>query len=160
MDSYQRGYLFPGQGSSSVLELCVHKLLLDVWAGRLNLPAEAPAAALVQPAEPVDEGSGHPAARPAVQLALQLTDSDVTAMDDAETLDFLKAATRLQCMVQSLIVQAMHRFTVLRPATGSEAGAVDGFSRFAAGEIAAALALGEAAARKELTDAAQICSHL
>lgn len=143
-----------------MLEFCVHKLLLDVWAGQLNLQTEAPAMALVPSAEPVDDGGAHPAAPPAVQLASQLTDRDITALDDAETLDFLKAAMRLQRMVQSLIVQALHRFTVLRPATGSEAGAVAGFSRFAAGEIGAALALGEAAARKDLADAAQICSHL
>jgi hypothetical protein len=158
MDSCQGGYLFPGQGGSSLLEFCVHKLLLDAWAGQLNLPAEALAAAPVQPAEAVDDGGAHPAAHPAAQLALQLADRDIAGLDDTETVDFLKAATRLQSMVQSLIVQAMHRFTVLRPAAGSEAGAVDGFSRFAAGEIAAALALGEAAARKDLADAAQICA--
>jgi len=164
MDSYQGGYLLPGQGSSSLLEFCVHNLLLEAWAGQLNLPAEMLAAASGRPAGAIDDGAAPPAApaagHSAAQLALQLSECDIDTLDDIGTIDFLKAAARLQCMVQSLTMQALHRFTVLRPATGSEAGAVDGFSRFAPGEISAALALGEAAARKELANAAQIRSHL
>lgn len=156
MDGGQREYLLPEEGNRSVLELCVHKLLLDVWAGQLNLPTEAPAAEQFRPAQAADDDPVHPVA----QLAAQVVDSRVADLGDTEIIDFLKATGRLQSMVQSLIVQALHRFTQLRPATGAEAGAVDGFSRFAAGEIALALALGEAEARKNLADAAQICSHL
>ncbi|MFD1214307.1 DUF222 domain-containing protein [Arthrobacter sp. GCM10027362] len=139
-----------------MLEACLHKLLLEVRAKQLGFPDAASAAGQIRPA---DAAGGRPP-QPAVELAKQLTGSDISTLDDSETIDFLKAATRLQNMVQSLIVEALHRFTVLRPAVAGEAGAVDGYSRFAAGEVSAALALGEAAARKDLNDAVQIRAHL
>ncbi|NKX55655.1 HNH endonuclease signature motif containing protein [Arthrobacter mobilis] len=144
MDNRHGTFRFPDQGSGSVLEVCLHKLLLDAWTGLPNVPAAAPV----------------PAPHPVVELAQQLAGQDIGTLDDAGTIDFLKGATRLHNMVQSLVLAALHRFTVLRPATGNEAGAVDGYSRFAAGEVSAALALGEAAARKNLNDAAYICTQL
>ncbi|MCG2621724.1 HNH endonuclease [Arthrobacter sp. I2-34] len=156
-----------------MLELCAHQLLLDAWAGQLNLPdsarlRSAPAAWQEDPPPTPADRPGAEAAdarpasapHPAVDLARQLAALDISALDDSETIDFLTTAARLERMAQSLIAKALHRFTVLRPATGNEAGAADGFSRFAAGEIVAALAMGEAAARKQLADAAQICTHL
>ena len=93
------------------------------------------------------------------ELAGLLAIVDPDALDDTQTIDFLKAAARVEAWVQSCQVKALHRFALLRPGTGADRDP-EGFSRYAPQEISAHLSTGEAAARALLADAKQIGAHL
>ncbi|HXF02807.1 MAG TPA: DUF222 domain-containing protein [Arthrobacter sp.] len=93
------------------------------------------------------------------ELAGLLAIVDPDALDDTQTMDFLKAAARVEAWVQSCQVKALHRFALLRPGTGADRDP-EGFSRYAPQEISAHLSTGEAAARALLADAKQIGAHL
>ncbi|MGM0928527.1 MAG: DUF222 domain-containing protein [Actinomycetota bacterium] len=101
-----------------------------------------------------EDGAGVPA-----ELAGLLAVVDPMALDDAQALDYLKSAARVEAWVQSCQVQALNRFALLRPGHGGDRDP-EGFSRFAPQEISAHLSTGEAAARAMLADARQICTNL
>ncbi|MFT4470928.1 DUF222 domain-containing protein [Arthrobacter sulfonylureivorans] len=106
--------------------------------------------------EPVipEDGAGIPS-----ELAQLLAAVDPRTLDDAQAIDYLKAAARVEAWVQSCQVQALDRFAQLRTGQGGNRDP-EGFSRFAPQEISAHLSTGEAAARTMLADARYICTHL
>src|SRR6185312_6562369 len=62
------------------------------------------------------------------ELAGLLAIVDPDALADTQTMDFLKAAARVEAWVQSCQVKALHRFALLRPGTGADRDP-EGFSR-------------------------------
>src|SRR6185312_2951296 len=101
-----------------------------------------------------EDGAGAPS-----ELAGLLVVVDPTTLDDAQAIDYLKAAARVEAWVQSCQVQALNRFALLRTARDGDRDP-EGFSRFAPQEISAHLSTGEAAARAMLADARQVCTNL
>ncbi|NMR28526.1 HNH endonuclease signature motif containing protein [Crystallibacter degradans] len=172
-----RGLRALGLAGSSLLEIMLHKVLLDAWAeenlafgGRLGDPfdeaaeeAAAEAGQVLARAAVLPEVPGLPEGwenlAPAA-LAGVLERIDPEALDDVGTIDYLQASAKTVAWLQSGRVKALNRFTELRPAEGAETGNAHGFSSCAATEIAAALAQPRGAAQKDLAEAAQLCGHL
>ncbi|MEV7646476.1 HNH endonuclease [Arthrobacter sp. NPDC089319] len=94
------------------------------------------------------------------ELAGLLAGTDPEALDDWSVLEYLKAVRKHEAWTQSRRTRGLHRMAVLRPATGTDAGAPDGISRHAAQELAPILALPCRQAAADLADAHQIATHL
>ncbi|MET1155504.1 DUF222 domain-containing protein [Arthrobacter sp.] len=158
----------PARPDSSLLEALLQQVLADALLRRYgvspgavgNCPAAADAAESSAPEDAGDnplipeDGTGIPS-----ELARLLAVVDPVALDDAQAIDYLKAAARVEAWVQSCQVQALNRFALLRTGRGGDRDP-EGFSRFAPQEISAHLSTGEVAARAMLADARQICTNL
>lgn len=169
----ERGLRALGLAGSSLLEIMLHKLLLDAWAeenlsfgSRHSEPfdeAAEEAAQILKTAAVLPEVPNLPEGwedlAPAA-LAGVLERIDPDGLDDVGTIDYLQASAKAVAWLQSGRVKALSRFTELRPAEGAETGNAHGFSSCAATEIAAALAQPRGAAQKDMTEAAQLCEHL
>ncbi|NMR29313.1 HNH endonuclease signature motif containing protein [Crystallibacter degradans] len=168
-----RGLRALGLAGSSLLEIMLHKLLLDAWAeenlafgGRRSEPfdeAAEEAGQVLAKAAVLPEAPGLPEGWEDLApeaLTAVLGRIDPEALDDVGTIDYLQASAKTVAWLQSGRVKALNRFTELRPDEGAETGNAHGFSSCAATEIAAALAQPRGAAQKDLAEAAQLCGHL
>lgn len=94
------------------------------------------------------------------ELAGLLAGTDPGTLDDWSTLEYLQAVRKHESWTHSRRTRALHRMAVLRPATGTDAGAPDGISRHAAQELAPILAVPRRQAAADLADAHQLGTHL
>ncbi|MCG2621024.1 hypothetical protein LVY72_03740 [Arthrobacter sp. I2-34] len=93
-------------------------------------------------------------------LAAALGHIDPDGLDDWEAIGCLRATAKVTAWIQSVRVRALCRLAELRPAEDTGPSEPDGFSRFAAQEVAAALAQPVESARRDLADAVRLCRGL
>jgi hypothetical protein len=94
------------------------------------------------------------------RLAGLLAAVDVSSLSDADTLDYLAATGRMTAWGQSLKVRALARFAQHRTEDGTGSIGPEGYSRFAAGEIAPHIHQSRGSVSKELADAVQLWNWL
>ncbi len=90
------------------------------------------------------------AAATGAELAALIEPVEFASLDDDETIEYLKAASRVAAWAESRRIGAMHRFTEHRPNMGDEPGNSEAFSRYATAEIAAPLSISPGSARGQL----------
>ncbi|GAB3519125.1 HNH endonuclease signature motif containing protein [Arthrobacter monumenti] len=111
-------------------------------------------------AEALSDRATQWAAATGAELAPMIADVELASLDDVETIEYLKAATRLAAWAESRRIGAMHRFTEHRPNMGDESGNFEAFSRYAGGEISAALSISPGSGRHQLGQSWFIYKHL
>ncbi|WP_264794031.1 HNH endonuclease signature motif containing protein [Arthrobacter mangrovi] len=97
---------------------------------------------------------------PPATLAVLLDAVDVCSLSDADTLDYLAATGRVTAWAQALKVRGMARFAEHRAEDGTGITGNEGYSRFAAGEIAPHIHQSKRSVSKELADAVQLWNWL
>ncbi|WP_460465038.1 DUF222 domain-containing protein, partial [Arthrobacter pigmenti] len=93
-------------------------------------------------------------------LAALIADVELSSLDDAETIEYLKAAARVASWAESRRIGALHRFTEHRPNMGDEAGNYQPWSRYAANEVAAAMCISQGSASTQLVKAHCLASYM
>ncbi|WP_336714510.1 HNH endonuclease signature motif containing protein [Arthrobacter sp. USHLN218] len=97
---------------------------------------------------------------PPATLAVLLDAVDVCSLSDADTLDYLAAVGRVTAWAQGMKVRGMARFAQHRAEDGTGMTGHEGYSRFAAGEIAPHIHQSKRSVSKELADAVQLWNWL
>lgn len=128
------------QPRGSVLERGLYKAL-----------AEAAVEALINRQSAVERLVGSWEILPPAKLGELLASIDPDTLDDDDAIEFLKASARHRAWTESLQSAALNRFAELRPQL--DGPGEEGISKFAAGEISAALAMPNQSARKALKEA-------
>ncbi|NMR30799.1 HNH endonuclease signature motif containing protein [Crystallibacter degradans] len=113
--------------------------------------AEAAVEAMINSQSAVERLVGSWEILPPAKLGELLASIDPDSLDDDDAIEFLKASARHRAWTDSLQSAALNRFAKLRPQL--DGPGQEGISKFAAGEIAAALAMPNQSARKALKEA-------